>query len=263
MGATPRLPMDNPIQWFRKIEADIRLLREQMGNLLAGSGLSVPSTGVTQVDQTFNVVGTQNVSGNLNVTGSATIGGPTTISGTTTVSGTNGIQSSNFVPGSTGWNLTGTSIEIDTGAIGNSALVHPISFDGNGGAATNFAVATTGASSVLLSVTNTVPAGMTKMASFVTSNVTAINSTASLDYLQSRVGITSPGGTSYAGNSGYAPVGASGGSQQVSASKYGILTGLAGGQTVTHYLNVWSSSANWAANASNIADLQALILWGA
>lgn len=160
-------------------------------------------------------------------------------------------------------NLTINGNLTATGKISNAALVNPVAFDGNGGAATNFAVSTTGASSALYSVTNKVPTGMTKMASIVIANVTAINSTASLDYLQSRVGITGPTGTNYAGNSGYAPVGASGGSQQVSASKYGILTGLTGGQTVTHYVNVWSSTASWAANASNVADLQALILWGA
>ncbi|MGZ4587268.1 MAG: hypothetical protein ACXVX9_05655 [Mycobacteriaceae bacterium] len=149
------------------------------------------------------------------------------------------------------------------GSISNTLLTNPVAFDGNGGATTNFAVTTTGASSALGAVTNTVPAGMTKMASFVTGGVTAVNSTASLDYLQCRVGIIDPNSVNYAGNTQYQPVSGSNGSGQVSASKYGLLTGLSGGQHVTHYISVWSASANWAANASSIADVQAIILWGA
>jgi hypothetical protein len=244
---TPQLPGFGDAsaftRWTKSIDYRLNLLFEKLNNVLANTGLSVPGPNVTQVDGSLNVVG------NLNVSGSST------------VSGSNGIQSSNFAHGATGWNLTGTQVEINTGAIGMSALVHPISFDGNGGALTNFATGTS-SSVVLGSVSNTVPAGMTKMASFVVGNVTAVNSTASTDYIECRVGIVDPSSVNYTGNSMYqqTPAGAGG---HVSASKYGLLSGLSGGQTVQHYISAWSSSAAWAANASNIADIQAIILWGA
>lgn len=233
--ATPEMPRGDLVRWMREIESRIAVAEKR--DPFINSGVSVTAPGVHQVDGSLIV---QN--------GEA--------------------KSGNYAAGSTGWHLGNdgsaefNSLVLRSGIINNAALSNAVSFDGNGGAATNFAVTTTGSTSVLISVTNTVPAGMTKMASFVSGNVTAVNSTASLDYLQSRVGITGPTGTNYAGNSGFAPVAASGGSQQVSASKYGILSGLSGGQTVTHYMNVWASTASWAANTSNVADLQAIILWG-
>lgn len=239
--ATPEVPRDDLVKYLHELER--RLAAVERKDPFINSGVSIPGAGVTQVDGALNILG------NLGVQGAST------------VSGSGGIQSSNFVHGSTGWDLTGTQVEINTGAIGNSAIVHPIAFDGNGGAMTNFALGTSSAT-ILGSVSNTVPAGMTKMASFVVGNVTAVNSTASMDYLECRVGIVDPSSVNYTGNSMYqeTPAGTGG---HVGASKYGILTGLSGGQTVQHYISAWASSAAWAANASNIADLQAIILWGA
>ena len=248
MGATPHIPgfsLDGLIKRFKDIEYSVRLLQEKLNHVFDNTGLSVPGPGTTQVDGNLNVLGILNMLG------------------TAIVSGTNGIKSSNFATGVSGWNLTGTQVEINTGAIGNSALVHPLAFDGNGGATTNFALSTTGSSVALGAVTNTVPAGMTKMASFVVGNITAVNPTASLDYLECKVGIIDPSSTNFAGNTQYTPVSGSNGSGHVSASKYGLLSGLSGGQSVTHYISAWSANANWAANASNIADVQAIILWGA
>lgn len=244
MGATPHIPgfsLDGLIKRFKDIEYSVRLLQEKLNHVFDNTGLSVPGPGTTQVDGNLNVLGILNMLG------------------TAIVSGTNGIKSSNFATGVSGWNLTGTQVEINTGAIGNSALVHPLAFDGAGGAAINFAIPTT--QTVVGSTSSTVPAGMTKMASFVTGLVTGYNGTAAPDYLYAAVAITGNGST-YVGNQMYGLVGAST-AGEVACSKYGILTGLTPGATVVHDIRVNSQTAAWPASGATRADLQVLILWGA
>ena len=178
--------------------------------------------------------GSLDVSGDLDVGGTADFSGDTTIGGNLAVTGT---------------------LSLPAGIINNDALTNPVLFDGGGGAVTNFAVSTTHAT--LGTVTKTVPAGCTKMASFCWGGVTAVNSRTVLDFLFAQVFIES-----FDGNPLWAPVDPDGGSGHTSASKYGILTGLTPGATVTHGLRAWANGGTWSASVSNVADLQLIVLWG-
>ena len=169
-------------------------------------------------------------------------------------------RSDDFEAGVSGWKVAGDSAEFNDitlrgGIIGNDALTNPVLFDGGGGAITNFALSTTHAT--LITVPKTVPEGCTKMASFCWGGVTAVNSRTVLDFVSAQVFIET-----FDGNPLWAPVDPSGNGGHTSASKYGILTGLTPGATVTHGLRAWTTGGDWAAHVSSVADLQLLLLWG-
>ncbi|MGZ4556651.1 MAG: hypothetical protein ACXVXZ_13055 [Mycobacteriaceae bacterium] len=225
----PRLSRD-----LEQMREDIKRLQQSFSSFLSGMGLSVPASGVAQVDGSLVV---QN--------GEA--------------------KSGNYASGSAGWHLGNdgnaefNALTLRAGIVGNGALTNPVTFDGNGGATTNFAIPTT--SSVVNSVTNVVPAGITKMASFVTGSISGFNGTAAADYLFASCAITG-NGTTYLGNSLY-DLAAAGAGVEVSCAKYGILTGLTPGTSVVHDLRARAQTATWPASTATVADLQVLILWGA
>ena len=262
---TPQLPgfgdVSAFIRWKKSIDYRINLLFEKLNNVLANTGLSVPSPGVTQVDGTFNVLGTENVSGNLNVTGSATIGGATTISGATTVSGTNGIQSSNYVSGTSGWKFNGTSLEANTGVIGNGALANPVTPNIVNVRTTGFAIPIP--YTEVASINLTVPAGCTRLLANVTawvqgynSKTTGGNNGAGGDYIYARVVI---GSQQSAANT---PTGVSGngGTATASMGLGALLTGLTPGGTV-HIAAQGGTDYGIAANATNEADFAGTLIW--
>jgi hypothetical protein len=259
---TPRLPSFGAdgsgfFRWMKGIDSKIALIMERLNNVLANTGLSVPGPGVVECDGIFNVVGTQNVSGDLNVTGATTIGGPTTISGLTTVSGTNGIESSNYVSGTSGWKFDGTSLEANTGVIGNGALANPLSPTRVHSDANTFTV--TVAWATIATATATVPAGYSQaLILSMAVGATANNSTAASDFLYARGRVnTGPLG-------GYSL-----GSADVPPGKYGLtfdfqtglLTGLTAGSTLTFTAQVSSAFGSWAANSGNVANLDVALLW--
>jgi hypothetical protein len=212
---------------------DLNLVRERLNNVLANTGLSVPAPNVTQVDGSLIVQSGEAKSGN-------------------------------YAAGSAGWHLDhGGNAEFNAmtlraGIISNGALTNPVSFDGCGGAVTNFAVATSW--TTVGSVGITVPSGMSKMLSSGTVGISAVPPTGT-DFLFARLNITA-GGSTYLGNPQFAPAIGSSGAANVMAAKYGILTGLTPGSTVTFSFDAHSQTAAWAANAANIADLNIAITWG-
>lgn len=239
--ATADLPRDDLVKLIRVMQRDIDLLKMQ--SPLANTGLTIPGTG--EVD----VTGLLRVLGNL------------IVSGLVTVDATGGIQSSNYVSGTAGWRFDGTSLEANTGVIGNGALANPVIFASPRAAASGFALLTT--YRTLASVTVTVPPGMTQLQVFVTARLFVYNpnSTGGSDgagvdalYVQAQV----------AGNSSTAtPTGisGSGGFATTVSSDSFTLTGLAPGATVTLAVQGATGFANLAANAGNYASVAAAVSW--
>jgi hypothetical protein len=225
------------------VEGRISFILEKLNNVLANTGLSVPSPNVTQVDGSLNVVG------NLNV------------SGASTVSGTNGIQSSNYVAGTSGWKFNGTSLEANTGVIGNGALANPVTGGATWASSTGFALSTT--LTELAGINITVPAGFSQAFGTIGAYVFAYNHN------------TTGGSNGSGGDAIYAqaqistsqsranPIGVSGsGGFATSSSGTGYaLTGLTPGSTIR--LSVYGSSAYaaMASDASNYANAFASVIW--
>jgi hypothetical protein len=243
---TPQLPGFGDaaafIRRFKDIDHRINLLFEKLNNVLANTGLSVPSPGVTQVDGSLNVVG------NLNVSGSST------------VSGSNGIQSSNYVAGTSGWKFNGTSLEANTGVIGNGALANPISAISAHASADTFSLAT-GSNVAKATATITVPSGFSKALVQAFSAISAVNPTASLDTLYVGCRINNPAGVDQ--NTGWSMAQAVAASTQgsVAESSTALITGLTAGQTFTVQTTASTGSAAWSASGSNVANIDATIIW--
>jgi hypothetical protein len=236
---TPQLPGFGDasafIRRFKDIDHRINLLFEKLNNVLANTGLSVPSPGVTQVDGSLNVVG------NLNVSGSST------------VSGSNGIQSSNYVASTSGWKFNGTSLEANTGVIGNGALANPVSPGQAFQGASTFALSVAGSN--IITITRTVPSGYTSVVVTAFGRVAATNSTAAKDALYSSVDVNGTGGNQF-GNEVLA-----GDFGSVSAGYSTLLTGLSAGASVATHLYASTGLAAWASSGSNGADLSVTYLW--
>lgn len=245
---TGEMPRDDLIKWIRQLESRLAIVEQR--SPLANTGMTVPAA--NEVD----VTGLLKILGDLNVSGTATI------SGLTTVSGNSGIESSNYVAGTAGWKFDGTSLEANTGVIGNGALANPVIPHALNPSGTGFGLTTTWA--VLASVATTVPAGMTSalviaagsMAAYNPNTTGGSNGTGG-EYWNCQVS-TSPGYGSYS-----YPVGVSGNGGLASAhtSVAFTLTGLTSGSTLTG--QVWGSSSYQAvaANASNKCSGAFALLW--
>lgn len=224
MGATPDMPRADLIKWMKGIEAQLSLLGERVNNPLANTGLTVPGPGVVECDGQFNVVGNETVSGTLNVTGNTVIGG---------------------------------TLSLPNGIINNAALTSPLSPITLHADANNFGP-TTGAGITIMTVSTTVPTGYTKaliigmyMSAF------AHNSTASTDSLYVNIA-TTPSLAGWQVPSPSCPAGS-----WTSAYQQGtlLIPGLTGGGTLSISGQVSTSAGNWAANASNVANLDVSILF--
>lgn len=246
---------------MKGIESSISFIHEKLNNVLANTGLSVPSPGVVECDGTFNVVGTENISGDLNVTGSATIGGPTSITGLTTVSGTDGIESSNYVAGTSGWKFDGTSLEANTGVIGNGALANPVTPGVVNASSSNFGLGS-GAFADVVATTVAVPSGCTQLlvsgAGWIdcyNQKTTGGNNGSGGDYLYCKIKVGSA-----AGNSTATPVSGSNGNATATSGYSALLTGLTPGGSVSISAQ-GVSDYGIAVNTGNIAILSATLLW--
>lgn len=237
MGATPQMPRNTPdglIRWMKWVESKLSFILERLNNVLANTGLSVPSPGVTQVDGSLNVVGTENVSGNLNVTGNETVSGNLTVSG---------------------------ALVLPNGSVNNAWLVSPVSPQAVYDSVQNFSLSTTLTN---IRTTNvTIPSGFTKAAVQLTvrayatnPNTTGGNNGSGGDYLYAQANIN--------GFNGYAlPTGVSGSNGSgTNVSTFAIvLTGLTPGATISLQCAVQTGFLSWAANANNTVDLSASIGW--
>lgn len=224
------------IKWIKGIEAFTRLLAEKLNHIFEGTGLSVPSPGVTQVDGSLIV---QN--------GEA--------------------KSGNYASGSAGWHLGNdgnaefNALTLRGGIIGNDALTNPSSPQAIYDSVQNFGLTTTLTN---IRTTNvTIPAGFTKAAVQLTvrayatnPNTTGGNNGAGGDYLYAEANIN--------GYNGYAlPTGVSGSNGSgTNVSTFAlVLTGLTPGGTVVLQCAAQTGFLSWAANASNTADVSAMIVW--
>jgi hypothetical protein len=176
--------------------------------------------------------------------------------------GAGGIDSDTYVAGTAGYSFKNTgnfevnNITLRGGIIGNDALTNPLSPLTLHADATNFAPTTAGVT--IMSVTATVPSGYTK-ALLIGLYVSAFahNSTAANDSLYANI-LTTPATAGWQIPSPTCPAGA-----WTSAYQQGTLlvTGLTGGGTVTISGQVSTSGANWAANASNVANLDVAVMF--
>jgi len=151
-----------------------------------------------------------------------------------------------------GFDVTGT-MGLPTGIIQNDALSDPIVISTAGVSQNNFAVTTAG--DVFASATVTIPAGYTRADIQCTVVAGAINDTSSADYLYVASSINAVGGTE-------TPQAAAGAGGYCAAPANGIrsLTGLSGG-TITVGCSIRSGVAGWSANASNFANMTALVFF--
>jgi hypothetical protein len=218
------------VRWMKSIESKISFILERLNNVLANTGLSIPSPGVTQVDGSLNVVGTENVSGNLNVSGNETVSGNLTVSG---------------------------ALVLPNASVNNAWLTNPLSPTRLHSDANNYTVGT--AWSTIATAVTTVPTGYTQaLILSMAVGASAQNSTAASDFLYAsgRVNTGSLGGYSL-------------GSADVPAGKYGLtfdfqtglLPGLTAGSTLTFTAQVSTAFGSWAANTGNVANLDVALLW--
>lgn len=138
---------------------DFKALKDQVRRLtnrspFAGTGMSIPAPGVTQVD------GELDVNGPIAVHGSATFDGNTTIGGNAAITGT---------------------LSLPAGIIDNAALTSPVyPFVGHA-QGNDFTLSTTNTAKATLTVP--VPSGYTRAMVTANAHVSAFNPTADSDYL--------------------------------------------------------------------------------
>jgi hypothetical protein len=222
-----------PVKILEGIMARLTRIEQRLNNVLAHTGLSVPAQGVTQVDGSLNVVGTENVSGNLNVSGNETVSGTLNVTGNTVIGGT---------------------LSLPNGIINNAALANPVGSDSAFSGASSFALSVTGAN--IITINKTVPAGFTSAVVTVFGRVAAINSTAAVDHLYLSVDVNGAGGNQFG-----VPV-AAGDFNTTGAGYSARLTGLTGGSSnIAAHVYASTGTAAWAANAGNGADLAVTYIW--
>lgn len=151
-----------------------------------------------------------------------------------------------------GFDVTGT-MGLPSGIIPTDALSDPLIISTAGVSQNNFSVTVAG--DVFASATVTIPAGYTR--ADIQCNVVAgaINDTATADYLYVASSINAVGGTE-------TPQAAAGSGGYCAAPANGIrsLTGLSGG-TITVGCALRAGTAAWSANASNFANMTALVFF--
>jgi hypothetical protein len=181
--------------------------------------------------------------------------------------GEGGIDSDNFVAGTSGYsfgsdgNAEFNDLTLRGGIIGNDALTNPVRGDSAYTATSGFSLDTVGATP-LASQSWFTPDGFTTADILIVGRVFAYNNTAGLDYLQarSRVYIPSTGAQGYGNAMPVAVSGSSGSGKNDSPISIKV-EGLTDGQEIRLQVQAWTSFANWAANAGNIADVSGQIIW--
>lgn len=151
-----------------------------------------------------------------------------------------------------GFDVTGT-MGLPSGIIPTDALSDPLVISTAGVSQNNFAVTTAG--NVFASATVVIPAGYSRADIQCSVVAGAINDTANADYLYVASSINAVGGTE-------TPQAASGAGGYCAAPANGIrsLTGLSGG-TITVGCAIRTNTAGWSANASNFANMTALVFF--
>lgn len=179
--------------------------------------------------------------GNLNVDGDITVGGTASFGGTTTIGGNAAI--------------TGT-LSLPAGIISNAALTSPVSPATAHSDAKGFAVPVGSPFVTACSTTVTPPAGFTRAVISASASLSAYNSTASADFLYVGIkvaGIAAPGWSPNTTVPSHAYGAVTRGSAQ-------ILTGLTGASFAIT-CEVSSETAAWATDSSNVANIDAMILY--
>ena len=221
---------------LESISERVRKLENAASNKFSGTGLSVPSDGVTQVD------------GDLVVKDGE-------------------VRSSNYVAGVSGWRLRpdGTievnDAEIRGGIIGNDALTNPSKSEAIYASTTNFSLTTTLTNK--LTKTLTVPAGFTSAAITVTARVFIFNPNTTGGY-DGAGGEYLYGQANIAGFNGWAlPLAISGnsGSGTNISTFSAVLTGLTPGGSVLVQAAAQTAYASVAASSGNTAELSGMVTW--
>ena len=115
--------------------------------------------------------------------------------------------------------------------------------------ATNFAVTTAGGPVCTANIL--IPTGFSQAQVLVVVDATANNSTGAADWLYVHgVAVSGGGGEAFA-------VAVAGGYASAAASAGALVSGLVAGSNLVVSVNVRSGNANWAANASNICNVNA------
>lgn len=222
-----------PEPW-KSLRRALEVLSERVKKLentspFSGTGLSVPGSGLVQADGELVVNGPIDVHGDANFDGDTTIGGNAAITGT---------------------------LSLPAGIINNDALAEPLRVARLHDDASSFTVPT-GVGAAILSASVPVPAGFSQAIVLnLAAAVTAINSTASTDFLYI-YGAVNGSAVGWQIGSPDVPAGTSGVAYDLSSQH---LTGLAGG-TLTVTATVSTGFATWAPNASNVANLDAAVLF--
>jgi len=151
-----------------------------------------------------------------------------------------------------GFDVTGT-LGLPSGIIPTDALSDPLVISTAGVSQNNFAVSTAG--DVFATATVTIPAGYSRADIQCSVVAGAINDTANPDYLYVASSINAVGGTETP-----QAAAATGGYCAAPANGIRSLTGLSGG-TITVGCSIRAGSAGWSANASNFANMTAVVFF--
>jgi len=151
-----------------------------------------------------------------------------------------------------GFDVTGT-LGLPSGIIPTDALSDPLVISTAGVSQNNFAVSTAG--DVFATATVTIPAGYSRADIQCSVVAGAINDTANPDYLYVASSINAVGGTETP-----QAAAATGGYCAAPANGIRSLTGLSGG-TITVGCSIRAGFAGWSANASNFANMTAVVFF--
>lgn len=142
---------------------------------------------------------------------------------------------------------------LQPGSIENDSLASPLRSDAGKSYIVGAGVTTT--STVVSTITFTVPEGFTQASVAASALAMAVNSTASLDYLYAESVINGVGGGEVYT---YVPAG---NGNSVSIPYNADLTGLSGGDTFDVSVAVRTSNGAWAPDASNLFKVYAQVLY--
>lgn len=236
---------------IRRVQDLERIVRElQAQDVLKTAGIIAAPNQIT-------------VQGNEIVSGTLSVGGTATVSGKIVSSDWDGtdhshLGSTGFVLGRDGTGpsylaLNGTDLAQTIASVAdlvNNEIYPLVGYANNSG----YALPAGQANRVTRgTVTFTVPSGYTRVVIIAACSDNALNSTASIDYLNSYLDIASGARPAYA-SSASVPAGyyAAAGVQQITT-----LTGLTGGGTFTVRSQPYAQNAAWAASASNATSFVA------
>jgi len=147
----------------------------------------------------------------------------------------------------------GGTLDLPAGIIGNDALANPILTDTASNYLSSYAITT--ATTVRASITLTVPTGFTQAVVIANASAMGYNNTAASDYLYVQAVVQGVGGGEL-----YSAAGAGLG-VGLASPFHTTLTGLTDGQTITVSITTRTSTATWAASASNMANIYATALY--